>query len=364
MSLVRPTLAAPPAFDATTAYTFTFFVAQGGAQVASNQLTIRDNTTNNIVYQQTQTTFQYQHTVPANTLTNGTNYNAVVITYDASGTASEASIPVQFWCYTTPTLQFTNIPTGNIIPNASFSFAFSYSQTQSEALNSYELNLYSSSGVLVSTSGVQYTASSTVPYNGTYLFAGFEDGTTYGLELIGTTIEGTSVTSGRISITAKYTQPAIYTLMTLTNNCEGGYVNIQSNIVLIEGTSNPSPPVYISGTEVDLTEEGSYVAWNDGYSISGDMLTRLWFRNPTANSTLLTFSNTAGETITLSYNQGYANDDRTTTLLCYMTATVTSAAGAQYFIYSGYIPILDSTAYYNVWLTRIGGIYQLQFAAA
>lgn len=363
MALTKPILSSPiAAFDATQAYTFTF-TSIGGSQVTGNTINIYNNTTGALVYTHTETTFRFENTIPAGSLTNGTNYNATVTTIDATGATSTPSIPVPFWCYTTPVLSFTNIPTGNIIPNASFNFAFSYTQAEGEALNSYILNLYTPSGTLISTSGTQYVVTGTPPYTGNFLFAGFENGTSYNIQISGTTINGTVVTSGLISITVKYTKPDIYTLMVLTNNCEGGYINIQSNFVLIEGTSNPSPPVYITDTEVDLTATGSWVEWNDGYTITGDMLTRIWFRSPTVNSTLLTFTNEAGQSIALAYNEGYVDNDRSTTKLAYMTATVSSVTGAEYFIYSGYTPILPATSYYNVWLTRTNDIYQLQFTA-
>lgn len=361
MSLVRPILIAPPAFDGTQVYVISFSVGAGGSQVTQNQLTIRNNSTNVIVYQETQTTFQYTHTIPADTLTNGTSYNATVSTFDATGEQSAESIPVQFWCYTTPVIAFSNIPTGNIIPNASFNFQFSYTQAEGEAINTFEMNLYNSANSLISTSGLQYTSGMTPPYG--YIFAGFEDNSLYYIELLVTTVNNTIVSTGKVQITIKYSQPSIFTLIELSNNCDGGYVTIKSNVTLIEGTSNPSPPVYITDSEVDLTATGSWVNWNQGYIIVSDNLDRIWFRNPNPNTTILTFSNTQGQAVTLRYCEGYVNDDRTTTKLAYITATATSIEGNDftYFIYSDYIPILPSEAYYCLWLTRINDIYQLRF---
>ena len=52
MALIRPTLLPVAAFDATQQQTFTFTVQGSSAQVVANQLTIRDQDTNDIVYQE------------------------------------------------------------------------------------------------------------------------------------------------------------------------------------------------------------------------------------------------------------------------------------------------------------------------
>lgn len=362
MALTRPTLIAVPSFDATQSYTFTFAVQSGAAQIVANRLTIRRQSDNQIVYDEKQETFKYEHIVNANELVNGTYYNAVVSVFDANDNQSPTSIPIQFWCYSTPSITLTNIPVNSIITNASFNFAFTYAQTEGEALNSYVVNLYNAFQTQIATSGVVYAQNGTPPYNGNYLFAGFEDNTVYYIEIVGTTVNGAIVSTGQIRFTVKYSRPDLFTLIELTNNCEEGYITLKSNIVLIDGESNPDPPVYIDDKEVDLTGDGSWVDWNDGYSISGDFLARLWFRKPNPYTQIMQFSNTDGQTITLSYMQGY-KDVNAPDIQSYVELHVQSVNGYNYYIYSNYIDTLPDTSYYNVWLTRVNNIYQLQLVA-
>lgn len=362
MALTRPTLIAVPSFDATQPYTFTFTAQSGSAQIVANQLTIRRQSDNQIVYDEKQETFKYEHVVNADELVNGTYYNAVVSVFDADDNQSPTSIPIQFWCYSTPSITFTNIPANNIITNASFNFTFTYAQNEGEALNSYVVNLYNAFQTQIATSGVIYTQTGTPPYDGSYLFAGFEDNTAYYIEIVGTTVNGAIVSTGQIQFTVKYSQPDLFTLVELTNNCEEGYITLKSNIVLIEGESNPDPPTYIDDKEVDLTEEGSWVEWNDGYSISGDFLARLWFRKPNPYTQIMQFSNTDGQTITMNYMLGYENIDAPE-LQSYIEVHVQSIDSMSYYIYSNYIDTLPDTSYYNVWLTRVNDIYQLQLVA-
>ena len=362
MSLTRPTLIAVPSFDATQSFTFTFTVQSGSSQIVANQLTIRRQLDNQIVYQEKQETFKYEHIVNANELTNGVYYNADVVVFDAEDNQSPVSIPIQFWCYSTPTIEFTNIPSTNIINNASFNFAFSYNQNEGELINSYIINLYNAFQTQIATSGIVYVQNGSPPYEGNYLFAGFEDNTTYFIQITGTTINNAVVSSDKIQFNVNYSRPDLFTLVELTNNCEEGYITLKSNIVLIEGNSNPTPPVYIDNDSVDLTQNNSWVEWNDGYSISGDFLTRLWFRNPNPYSQILQFTNTQGQMIVINYMQGYENINSSEPQ-AYIEAYVQSIDGMEYYIYSNYIDILSSDNWYNVWLTRVNGIYQLQLSA-
>ena len=359
MALTTPTLLSQVAFDATQPQTFAFTVQGSSAQVVANQLTIRNQDTNDIVYQEKQETFTYTHIVNANELTNGTYYNATISTFDNDGNQSAESVPIQFWCYTTPIISFTNLPTSNIITNASFNFEFTYTQNENEPLNSYIINLYNSFQTLISTSGVQYTNSTTVPFNGSYLFSGFDNATTYYIQIVGTTLEGTVINTVMQQITVQYIQPDTFTLVQLTNNCDEGYITVQSNIILIEGTSNPDPPTYINNQEVDLTDNGSWVQWNEGFNITGNILTRVWFRNPNNYTTLVQFSNTNGQTIKLKFMLGYENVN-TDNLQAYIEAYVESVNGFPYYIYSNYVTPLDSTEGYIIYFTKVNNVYNLQ----
>ena len=358
MALTRPTLLSTAAFDATQQHIFVFNVV-GGSQVVANKLVIRNNVTNQIVYTEKQESFKYEHIVNANELTNGVYYNAVISTFDSDGNESQVSSPIQFYCYSAPFIQFTNIPVGNLINNASFDFEFIYTQAEGELLNSYVVNLYNSFQSIISTSGNIYVTNGSPPYTGSYLFAGFEDNNVYYIEAIGQTINNTQVTTGLIQFTVDYIKPDLFSLVSLTNNCKEGYISIASNIVLITGESNPTPPLYIDNKEVDLTADGAWVEFNEGYLINGDFLSRAWFRKPTPYSSILQFSNADGQIINVRFMQGYeyATDAE---MKAYVEVSVSSIFGVDYYIYSNYINIQAENNYYILWLSRVNNIYQVQ----
>ena len=359
MPLTKPTLIETVAFDAHNEHVSCFVVGWGGPEILANRFIIGTQETNEVVYDEKQETFRFEHVVNANELTNNTYYNATVTVFDNEDNESTASSPIQFWCYTTPTIEIDNMPENRIVENASYNFEFTYNQVENEKINSYIVNLYSISQELLTTSGVQYVTEGTPPYNGNYLLEGFNSQTIYYIEIRCETINGTQVTTGLEQFTVRYSHPEVFSLIELVNNCDGGYVSVYSNIVLIEGESNPSPPNYIDNKEVDLTNPEHWVEWNKGYSISGDMLVRLWFRKPNNYAEILKMSNVNGQTISLKFMNGYENKD-SADLQAYMEATVTSIEGFTYYIISNFMDILTDTEYYCVWLTRKNDIYKLE----
>ena len=127
MALVKPIAQGVSAFDATQDKTFSF-TSNGDSQVVANRITIRLQDDNSIVYQNKIETYRFEQIVPANTLINGNYYNFYFNTYDADGNESEASNISQFYCFDTPTLTLTNLPSNNLIEASSYTFGVTYNQ--------------------------------------------------------------------------------------------------------------------------------------------------------------------------------------------------------------------------------------------
>lgn len=352
MALTTPILYSVSAFDAQNSFVFQF-ASIGGAQVVANTLTIKDNATLTTVYSATQTTFKFIHTLPANTLTNGTYYQATLTTKDAQGNVSNVSAPIQFYCYSQPSFAISNMPSSNVVRNSSFAFEVTYNQAEGETLNEYIFNLYSASGALVSTSGAMYNTSAELPLVVSYLFSGFEDNASYSIEVNGITANGTQITTGRISFTTDYTKPDMFSFLFLTNNCKGGYITFKSNIIGINGISNPEIPTYIDNKEIDLRETGSYVEWVKGYTVTDNWTMRLWSRDFTPNSEIFRFSNTDGDIITIEYHV-----DETQ---CWFELRVKHSGWLWgYVAESAHITLPSETEQVFCWLRRIDNLYELR----
>ena len=277
MALTTPTLMQQNAFDATQAHVFTFNV-YSGSQITGSKLTIKNNATLETVYDGTETSYAFEHTVPANTLTNGVYYQASIQTMNAQGNFSPASNIIQFYCYSAPTLVFNNIPTANIIPSASFAFEVKYNQAEGEALDSYVFNLYTTAGTLISTSGRLYNTTTTVPTVFAYTFSGFNNGEDYVVEVNAVTVEGTQITTGKQTVFVQYSQPGMFSSLYLTNNCKNGYITVQANVSGINGEADPMPPNYktLLGENVVEMQGNQYVQWTEGYEIPENFTLRIW----------------------------------------------------------------------------------------
>lgn len=350
MALTKPILNAISAFDGTMIHTFQFSVLSGD-QVVANTLTIRNNATNVIVYQDTQTTFKFEHEIPANTLINGVYYNAYIVTHNSSAQDSVASDTVQFYCYSTPTLSFVNVAEGGVVNSANLTAQLQYNQEQGELLNNYVISLYNASKIEIATSGTQYFGNPTVPPNVvSYKFGGLEDNTTYYITGEITTVNNTYVSTGFIQFTVSYTQPEAFSKLQLTNNCAGGYITVSSNVILLDGISNPDPAHYIDNDAVDLTSKGSWVEWKQGYTIQGDFTAKLWLTQPTDKSTLCIFSNETNQMIKLGYHI-----DQNDNTKVYADLIV----DGKYYIYTDSVTKPLPSQQICIQMRRIGNLYDI-----
>lgn len=353
MALTIPTLYSLSAFDATQSATFTFNV-RGGDQVVKNELIISRQSDNVVVYDQIQTTFAFRHILPANTLTNGVYYSAILKTYNANNDVSSDSNRIQFYCFSTPSFSFSNIPIGNVINNATYEFEVEYDQNENEKLNSYTFNLYDDERSLLITSNIQYAgSSSSVPMDVYYTFAGMKDQTTYYVQATGTTAHGMSLNTGLILITIQYEVPNVFSVVELSNNCEGGYITIQSNLIEIDGTSNPSPPTYVDeNTAVDVTGTGEYVLFNEGFNVTDNFTASLWGKDFNINSTIITMKDKQN-TFTVTYRQAYPDSIN----FVYAELKVTN----EFFTYIAYTDNIsvDSTDNLQIWIRKVNGLYDV-----
>lgn len=349
MALTRPILYSISAFDASQTQMFTFNVV-GGNQVVKNRLTVVRQSDNEIIYQEIQQGFSYNHLLPAETLTNGVYYSAYVETYDSLDEISSPSNSIQFYCYTTPEFLFQNFPVSGIIESASYNFEVYYNQIENEILNSYIFNLYNQQGVILATSGTLYNVDVTLPLIISYTFNGLKDMTNYYIQITGVTEQGTQISTTMELFYVQYSQPSVYSIIELNNNCQGGYITIKSNLTEIDGIANPDPPVYVDdNSAVDITGEGEYILWNDGYSVSSDFTASLWGHDFNDNSTIITMEN---ETDTLTIN--YKKDDND---LYYLELLVKNN-NIYYYILSNKI-VVSPQDEIQVWIKRIGNLYSI-----
>ncbi len=359
MALTTPILYTQVAFDASKDQAFKFNVI-GGDQVTGATITIKDNASLVTAYTGTSTSFAYSITVPAGSLVNGHYYQANIVTHNAAGESSQPSNTIQFYCYSTPSFTFSNLPSTHIINNASYVFDVTYNQTEGETLNAYRFDLFDNTGILLSTSGTKYVASSGLPLTVSYTFSGFEDKTVYGIQCTGTTVNGTLVDTGVVNISVQYETARGYSYLYLTNNCEDGNITVEANVVGINGSSYPDPPTYLADKLVDLTTNGSYVKWAEGYQLPNDYTMKIWGQAFKANTdqtkepaNIVSLANSSGDMVTISYWED-------TTKAWYQMRVQDVGETYAYVIKSAAIDKPTQAETLFLWIRCVGGLYDLK----
>ena len=254
------------AFDATVENIIKF--TWNGDQSKANNCIIRNNESNEVVYNNIQTTYKLEHIIPKNTLKNGVCYNIRISVIDTTGEQSQFSNQGIFYCYSTPFFEFSNISENSIIQNSTFEWNLTYTQPEGEKLNEYQVYLYDFGKKLINQSSVKYNILNNSIFKG--YFNTLEDNGKYYARATGVTLQGMKLDTGYIPFSVNYKVNSLYSYIWLENDYKNGYIKIQSNIKIIEGSSNPDPPKYIDDKEINLKEENSWVNFEDGFDIEKD----------------------------------------------------------------------------------------------
>lgn len=273
MALTKPIAYSMAAFDATKSSIF-YFTVESGDMVVKNTITIVDQSTNEIVYQDTTTDSYliYNHTVPENTLTNGGYYYYYINTYNSNGDMSVNSNSVPFYCYTTPVIEITNLP--DVIEITNFIYNITYSQAEREKLDNLIVTVYDSNNNVWAKSD-KILANSDNIY--TYTVFGLTNGD-YAVEVQSTTVNNTITSTGYKEFKVELYQPLSFDKLTINNYCDKGYIEIGSHLVDIEGTSYDDP-IYLKEddkTEIYLLPRQRYVRWNSNIEIPSNFTLGLW----------------------------------------------------------------------------------------
>ena len=369
MSLVKPIINEIVAFDATLGTTITF-TASGGDQVTKNEIKVvyneyvqgYFNSNNNlfykestfqtpiagntytiyvdsntsksytyngsifvetslteiVVYQNTTTTFNLSHIIPANTLINGRYYKVTIRTYDALNNVSDWSNYQPFYCYTTPVLEL-NINNGQTLTTPNYNVTLTYRQLQNEKVDYAIIELYNTNKVLLSSSGNMYNTNYP-PLIFNYSIFGLENHSQYYVKASIVTINGTVTQTEMIRFYTNYdTIPEKVTLEATLDSCNG-YVNLKSSDIFnIVGESNPDPLKYLLSKQADLRnatadinieQYAHWAKWNhDLFIVPTDFLLRMWFYPARQPFEIIKLSNDDGTTyLTVSQKRGSTQD--------------------------------------------------------
>lgn len=345
MITIKPILYQITAFDASNDYIFKF--SWNGNQNFKTVCEVRQNSTDDILYLETQETMQLQHTLPGGTLTNGTLYNVRIASVDVDGNVSDYSNPVLFYCYSTPIFKFDNISSNQIVKNSSYQVIMTYSQTENESLQSYEISLYNLSKIKIQTSGIIYSVDSLQ-----YSLSDLEDNQSYYIRATGKTLNGMEIETDYIYFSVNYKQPSVYSVLSLENIFKNGYIKLQSNIRAIECHTN-SDPIYINDEYINLSND--VLTIDKDFSLEDDFIINLSGYN-ISDGLIMQLSDGVSN-INLYLRKGIYeinNNVEKTYIELNIPISFTS-----YQCFSNYIDNPNETDLLSFWFIRKNGLYQI-----
>ena len=342
---MKPILYNIQSFDSSEELTISFL--WNGNQSFGNVCIIKDNTSKEIIYQYPATTMQLKHTIPANTLENGKAYEVQIASVDIDKNTSEYSDAVMFYCFTTPSFTFSNIEANQLIKNASYEITMSYSQIENEPLQSWEITLYDTSRSKLQSSGVCYNEDIH------YTLTNLEDKQNYFIKATCMTLNGMEVSTDYIPFQVRYKYPSVYSLLTLENVKNNGYIKLRSNIRAVEAHSKKNVE-YINHEYVNLKNNTIYI--DDDFSLDDDYVINLLGYDLTTNTLIMQLSD-GNNTINVYLRKGtYDTNNNVEKTFVELSVPI---AFTHYICYSNYINPPSSTDMLDIWIKKKNGLYSV-----
>lgn len=249
----------------------------------SNRIIVYDALTLEVLFDDTSVGFTLNHTIPANTLTNGKKYAIQGQVFDSSGNASALSDKSYFWCLDTPSFYFSNINNEDTITTASFYATLVYEQSDWEDISEYKFYLYDEVKNLLLESEMFYTTD-----NLNYAYRGLEDDKFYYIRARGVTVNGIELDTGYIKIFANYENEEEYQLIYAECNNENSVVTYQTNFVVINPSDTSTEYEYENGF-IDLIDKT--LVYDQDFIINGDFTMSIRGKDMYRTATILKCSN-------------------------------------------------------------------------
>lgn len=337
--MAKPVILRVNPFDATKDYEIT--LSWLGNRAHANRIIIYDNDTNNVVFDDTVSSFALKHTIPAYTLVNSKKYVIQAQVYDIENIPSSLSNKVLFYTFATPDFYFEGLSENSVISNSSFTATVHYYSDDWEEINKYNFYLYDASKKQLLESNEM-----TDDYDISYTYKGLDNNTVYYIRCIGVTVNGMELDTGYEEITVKYENPNTYARIYATPLPSQGCIQVATNLIIIQynGTDDFE---YIDGM-IDLREKVLY--YNKGFLIENDFTVIIRGINLWQTADIFKMSN--GELgLTLSsriYNDGQLR----------FRLMVPNGIG-HYLLYSD-PQVFENTDMVNIMLRRKNNVYQLK----
>lgn len=276
-------------FDATKDYIVS--LSWTGNRPKSNRIIVYDNITNNVVFDDTTTTYSLEHKIPSNKLVNGKYYMIQAEITDQDDFVSALSDKKIFYTLTTPSFYFNNLPSDKL-KNSSYQANIFYSSQELEELQSYKFFLFDArqiklleSDVLTDTNNVSYT------------YRSLQNNTKYYVQCIGYTKNGMTLDTGLQPLEVYYENPDIYSRIYVENVPDEGCTKITSNFIVIKADGDEN--YEYSNGYINLSDKN--LIYKEGFNIQGDLKLKLTGTDLWKNTEILKIKNDYDEIVISSY---------------------------------------------------------------
>lgn len=278
--MAKPYILRITPFDANKPYEIS--LSWSGNRAYANRIIIYENETNDVIFDDTVSSFELLHTVPANTLTNGKKYTIQAQIYDVENVPSSLSDKILFYTFETPDFYFENIPDNAKITNASFSASIHYYSSDWEDINTYKFYLYDSTKKQLLESNSLFDS-----FDINYTYRGLENNTAYYIRCTGITVNGMELDTGYVEILVSYENPNAYSRIYSTAIPSQGCVQVSSNLIVIQ--YNGTDTFNYSDGMIDLRDKTLY--YDEGFLIEDDFTVVIRGTNLWQNADILKMNN-------------------------------------------------------------------------
>lgn len=267
--------------DASEPYSLSWLTS--GDTSESFSIEIYNNTTNVLAYSLSRTySFAMSYTIPANSFPNGVDYKIAITVWNNA----DQSATSQFVVFTASSKPVVTVPAIGTVGNHAYLFTATYSQSESDPLAYYTVNLFDSNQSLLKTSGVKTDISLE------HRFDLMKNDTTYYVEFVVTSKKGLTATSGLIQFTVVYENPSMYFELSAETLPETASVKLNWSVKQVIGRTDIEP-IYLNNTELDIRT--GKLTFDEGFEVTSDFTLKIWFRNLVLDTELIYFKGSNGE---------------------------------------------------------------------
>lgn len=258
--LPTPTLSLISTFDPSKNNNIYF--SYNGNQIKKKRIVIIDNKTFKTILDNTQLGMKLCYNLPANTIKTG-QYTAQIQVFDFDGNSSELSQPVLFYCYSTPSVSFSNFT--DKINKSSINLSLSYTQAENDSVKEFAFYLYDLQKKIVTKSNNFYSLN-----DSSYTFLGLKNLTTYYVQCKGTSLHNMDFDTGLCEINVNYIVQPNNMLLRLSNNKCEGYIQVDCNIIDVGYIIEGGKPEFKNGEVILDNKKVTYISgfdFSDNFSM-------------------------------------------------------------------------------------------------